>query len=144
MVRERYGALIVATGAVPARPGDALSAYRYGEDARVVTQSELEHRLAEGARLAGASVVMVQGFGQPAFPVDTHIHRLAARWGLSPGTKVERTEQDLKRLFPTESWGAVHLQIIYFGREHCPARGHDFAACPICSFAASKSTIQKR
>jgi len=90
-----------------------------------------------------ASVVMVQGFGQSAFPVDTHIHRLAARWGLSPGTNVERTERDLKRLFPSESWGAVHLQIIYFGREHCPARGHDLTGCPICSWAASRKRIRE-
>jgi endonuclease-3 len=85
-----------------------------------------------------ASVVMVQAFGQPAFPVDTHIHRLAARWGLSSGRSVERTERDLKKLFPPAAWGAVHLQIIYFGREHCPARGHDPAGCPICSWAAPK------
>jgi endonuclease-3 len=90
-----------------------------------------------------ASVVMVQGFGQPAFPVDTHIHRLAARWGLSSGTSVERTERDLKRLFPSESWGSVHLQIIYFGREHCPARGHDLTHCPICSWAASRKRIRE-
>lgn len=86
-----------------------------------------------------ASVVMSQAFGQPAFPVDTHIHRLAARWGLSNGSTVERTERDLKYLFPPESWNRLHLQIIYFGREHCPALRHDFAACPICSWAASKA-----
>ncbi len=84
-----------------------------------------------------ASVVMNQAFGEPAFAVDTHIHRLAARWGLSPAKTVEQTERDLKRLFPEASWGKVHLQIIYFGREHCPALRHDFAACPICSWAAS-------
>jgi endonuclease-3 len=80
---------------------------------------------------------MTQAFGQPAFPVDTHIHRLAARWGLSNGTTVTRTERDLKRLFPEEDWGRLHLQIIMFGREHCPARGHDLESCPICSWAAS-------
>ncbi len=85
-----------------------------------------------------ASVVMSQAFGEPAFPVDTHIHRLAARWGLSPGTNVARTEADLKRLFARETWNLRHLQIIYFGREHCPARGHDPARCPICSWAAPK------
>lgn len=84
-----------------------------------------------------ASVVMVQAFGRPAFPVDTHIHRLAARWGLSNGRSVERTERDLKKAFREESWGRVHLQIIYFGREHCPARRHDLDACPICSWAAT-------
>lgn len=84
-----------------------------------------------------ASVVLNQAFGIPTFPVDTHIHRLAARWGLSGGKNVERTEHDLKRVFPRESWGKAHLQIIYFGREHCPALYHDLDACPICSWAAS-------
>jgi endonuclease-3 len=85
-----------------------------------------------------ASVVMAQAFGHPAFPVDTHIHRLAARWGLSRGRSVIETERDLKKVFPQEDWGKVHLQIIYFGREHCPARGHDLASCPICAWAASR------
>ncbi|MBK9014952.1 MAG: endonuclease III [Saprospiraceae bacterium] len=80
-----------------------------------------------------ASVVMSQGFGVPAFPVDTHIHRLAERWGLSDGKNVENTERDLKALFPENSWNKLHLQIIFFGREHCPARGHDPAKCLICS-----------
>jgi len=88
-----------------------------------------------------ASVVMIQAFGQPAFPVDTHIHRLAARWGLSNGKTVEKTEADLKRVFPRETWIKLHLQIIYFGREHCPARGHDLSACPICSWAATAKRI---
>lgn len=83
-----------------------------------------------------ASVVMVQAFGVPAFPVDTHIHRLAERWRLSDGSKVERTEEDLKALFPEEEWGFAHLAIIWFGRDHCPARGHEPEACPICSWAA--------
>jgi endonuclease III len=83
-----------------------------------------------------ASVVMAQAFGVPAFPVDTHIHRLAARWRLSDGSTVERTEADLKRLFAREHWNKLHLQIIFFGREHCPARGHEPGRCPICSFAA--------
>lgn len=80
-----------------------------------------------------ASVVMSQAFGVPAFPVDTHIHRLAQRWGLSRGKNVEQTEADLKKVFPREEWSRRHLQIIYFGREHCPARGHEPAKCPICS-----------
>ncbi|MCF8244377.1 MAG: endonuclease III [Saprospiraceae bacterium] len=80
-----------------------------------------------------ASVVMSQGFGVPAFPVDTHIHRLAERWGLSNGKNVEQTERDLKALYPKESWNKLHLQIIFFGREHCPARGHDPKKCLICS-----------
>ena len=87
-----------------------------------------------------ASVVMVQAFGEPAFPVDTHIHRLAARWGLSDGKNVVKTERDLKALFPAQKWGAVHLQMIYFGREHCPARGHDPQVCSICSWAATSTS----
>jgi len=90
-----------------------------------------------------ASVVMAQAFGEPAFPVDTHVHRLAARWGLSSGRNVVQTERDLKKLFPRERWHVAHLQIIYFGREHCPARGHDLTACPICSWAASKRRIRE-
>lgn len=80
-----------------------------------------------------ASVVMSQAFHIPAFPVDTHIHRLARRWGLSEGKNVKQTEEDLKSLFPESTWEKVHLQIIYFGREYCPARGHDSEMCPICS-----------
>ena len=85
-----------------------------------------------------ASVVLNQGFGHATFAVDTHIHRLAARWGLSSGKSVEQTERDLKKVFPEEAWGKVHLQIIYFGRQYCPALYHDLDACPICSWAASK------
>ena len=85
-----------------------------------------------------ASVVMSQAFGHPAFPVDTHIHRLAARWGLSDGSSVVKTERDLKRAFAQELWNRLHLQIIFFGREHCPARYHDLDSCPICSWAATK------
>lgn len=83
-----------------------------------------------------ASVVLVQAFGIPAFPVDTHIHRLATRWGLTSGKSVEETERDLCALFPRDSWGKLHLQLIYFGRGFCPAQRHDPAHCPICSFAA--------
>ena len=79
-----------------------------------------------------ASVVMSQGFGHPAFPVDTHIHRLAQRWGLTNGKNVVQTEKDLKRLFPQNSWNALHLQIIYYGREFCSARGCDGRVCDIC------------
>ena len=88
-----------------------------------------------------ASVVMAQAFGVPAFPVDTHIHRLAYRWTLSTGHNVERTEADLKRLFPEDSWNALHLRIIYFGREHCPAKGHDPRKCPICSVIGRKESF---
>src|SRR5210317_120912 len=90
-----------------------------------------------------ASVVMAQAFGVPTFPVDTHIHRLAARWGLSNGTNVEKTERDLKAVFPREKWNDLHLQIIFFGREHCPARFHDLTQCPICSWAATKKRIRE-
>ena len=88
-----------------------------------------------------ASVVMSQAFGHPAFPVDTHIHRLAARWGLSNDSTVERTEKDLKSVFPKETWNRRHLQIIFFGREYCPARHHDLTECPICSWTATKRRI---
>lgn len=85
-----------------------------------------------------ASVVMSQAFGVPAFPVDTHIHRLAQRWGLSKGKNVEQTERDLKKVFPRDEWSRRHLQIIYFGREYCPARGHEPDACPVCSWASKR------
>ncbi len=81
-----------------------------------------------------ASVVMSQAYGVPAFPVDTHIHRLAQRWGLSKGKNVEETERDLKKAFPEETWNKLHLQIIYFGREYCKARGHVVENCPICEY----------
>jgi endonuclease-3 len=88
-----------------------------------------------------AGVVLAQAFGIPAFPIDTHIHRLAARWGLSNGTTVERTERDLKAIFPKSLWNKLHLQIIFFGREYCPARNHDLTQCPICSWTATKKRI---
>ena len=90
-----------------------------------------------------ASVLMAQWYGVPAFPVDTHIHRLAARWGLSKAKNVEQTERDLKALWPKETWNKRHLQIIFFGREYCPARNHDLTACPICAWAASKKRIRE-
>ena len=88
-----------------------------------------------------ASVVMSQGFGEPAFPVDTHIHRLAQRWGLTSGKNVKQTENDLKKLFPKSAWNKLHLQIIFFGREYCPARNHDLTTCLICSWTATKKRI---
>ena len=103
------------------------------------TFEELEALPGVGHKTAG--VVRVQGFGLPAFPVDTHIHRLAARWGLSSGRNVQQTEADLKKLFPQAEWPRLHLQIIYFGRAHCPARGHDLSQCPICGWAATKKRI---
>jgi len=90
-----------------------------------------------------ANVIMAQAFGQPAFPVDTHIHRLAARWGLSRGKTADHTEQDLRKIFPRESWNKLHLQIIFFGRSHCPARYHELEDCPICSWAATKQRVRQ-
>ncbi|MBJ12089.1 MAG: endonuclease III [Candidatus Marinimicrobia bacterium] len=88
-----------------------------------------------------ASVVMSQWYGHPAFPVDTHIHRLAARWGLSKAKNVEMTERDLKKIWPQDTWNKRHLQIIFFGREYCPARNHSLINCQICSWAATKKRI---
>ena len=90
-----------------------------------------------------ASVVMAQWYGIPAFPVDTHIHRLAARWGLSKAKNVEQTERDLKALWSKETWNSRHLQIIFFGREYCPARNHDLTKCMICSWAATQKRIRQ-
>ncbi len=91
-----------------------------------------------------ASVVMCQAFGKSAFPVDTHIHRLAFRWMLSTGQSVIKTERDLKKAFPEHIWGKVHLQMIYFGRKYCPARGHDPYSCPICKDFGRKSMFKIR
>ncbi len=114
-----------------------------GERIRDVHDGDVPRTFAELEALPGvghktASVVMAQAFGVPAFPVDTHIHRLAARWGLSDGKSVDKTERDLKKSFDEALWNKLHLQIIYFGREYCPARYHDLDDCPICSWAATK------
>jgi endonuclease-3 len=90
-----------------------------------------------------ASVLMSQWYGVPAFPVDTHIHRLAGRWGLSKAKNVIMTEKDLKKMWPKEEWNKRHLQIIFFGREHCPARNHNLQNCMICSWSASKKKIKE-
>ncbi len=90
-----------------------------------------------------ASVVMSQAFGVPAFPVDTHIHRLAWRWGLSSGKNVVKTEADLKALFPRDKWNNLHIQIIYFGRQYCPARGHNPYECPVCSKFGRKELFKE-
>jgi len=91
-----------------------------------------------------AQVVMAQAFGVPCFPVDTHIHRLAQRWKLSSGKNVKETEKDLKRLFPEESWNDLHLQIIFYGREYCSARGCDGTVCEICTtcFPKRKTPVE--
>jgi endonuclease-3 len=103
-----------------------------------VPQSFEELEALPGVGHKTASVVMSQAFGVPAFPVDTHIHRLAERWGLSDGKNVEKTEADLKKLFPKDKWNKLHLQIIFFGREYCPARGHKREECPICKLYGRK------
>ena len=100
-------------------------------DGQVPSTFEALERL-PGVGHKTASVVMSQGFGFPAFPVDTHIHRLAQRWGLTDGRSVVQTENDLKQLFPQESWNKLHLQIIFYGREHCTARGCNGTVCGIC------------
>lgn len=100
------------------------------------TFEELEELPGVGHKTA--SVVMAHAFHAPAFPVDTHIHRCAGRWHLSKGKTVKDTEADLKRLFPKEKWNKLHLQIIYFARKYCPARGHKKEICPICRFIKSK------
>lgn len=106
-------------------------------DGRVpADEAELEKLPGVGHKTA--SVVMTQAFGKPAFPVDTHIHRLARRWGLSRARSVEETERDLKKAFAEADWGKRHLQIIYFGRERCPALRHESSRCEICSWAASR------
>jgi endonuclease-3 len=137
--------LIASLGLAPtkARNLAALSQRIVGEHAGKVPDSFEALEALPGVGHKTASVVMAQAFGQPAFPVDTHIHRLAARWGLSSGRNVEQTERDLKKLFPRDSWRTLHLQLIRFGREHCPARGHDLATCRICSWAASRARARR-
>ena len=140
---EEILAIIRTCGLAPgkARNIHALSRILLDEyGSRVPADMEKLETLPGGGHKT-ASVVMIQAFEQPAFPVDTHIHRLAARWGLSNGKNVEKTERDLKAVFPRESWAKLHLQIIYFGREHCPALFHDLTECPICSWAATKKRV---
>jgi len=139
----RIRRLIRSCGLAPskARNISALSKILVAEHGGSVPESFQALEALPGVGHKSASVVMSQAFGHPAFPVDTHIHRLAARWGLSNGVSVERTERDLKQIFPEEAWSRLHLQIIFFGREHCPARGHDLASCPICSWAATRKRI---
>ena len=135
---ERY---IRTCGLAPAKAKNlsAMSRILVAEHGGVVPRSFEALEALPGVGHKTASVVMAQAFGEPAFPVDTHIHRLAGRWGLSRARSVEEVERDLKRAFPQDRWNALHLQIIYFGRTHCPARGHDQAQCPICSWAMSKA-----
>jgi endonuclease III len=128
-------------------PGKARNIKRLAEMLLLEHRGRVPEDIEALERLPGvghktASVVMVQAFGVPAFPVDTHIHRLAERWRLSNGKNVEQTERDLKKVFPSPDWGRRHLQMIYFGREYCPARQHEAGRCPICSWAATRKTRQ--
>ncbi len=140
MTEARVLTLIRQLGLAPQKSkalvglGKMLMAKHAGQVPR--TFEELEELPGVGHKTA--SVVMAQAFGVPAFPVDTHIHRLAKRWKLSPGKSVEQVEKDLKRLFPEDSWNKLHLRIIFYGREHCTARGCEGKTCGICGALAKK------
>ncbi len=131
---EEIKEIIFPCGLSPAKSKNihALSLILLAQHEGQVPQSFEALEALPGVGHKTASVVMSQAFGVPAFPVDTHIHRLAERWKLSNGKNVTQTEHDLKRLFPEHSWNKLHLQMIYYGREYCPARGHDPLICPIC------------
>lgn len=131
---ESIQAIIRPCGLAPqkAKAIQKLSQILVEQHGGVVPRSFAELEALPGVGHKTASVVMSQAFGVPAFPVDTHIHRLAQRWGLTSGKNVVQTEKDLKRLFPQEYWNKLHLQIIYYGREHCSARGCDGTLCTIC------------
>lgn len=135
---EEIHALIRTCGLAPAKAKNihALSRILVERFEGRVPRTFEELESLPGVGHKTASVVMAQAFGEPAFPVDTHIHRLAQRWGLSDGSSVEATERDLKALFARDTWIKKHLQIILFGREHCPALRHEIERCPICSWAA--------
>lgn len=135
--------IIKSVGLSPAKSKNikALSQILVKKHNSIVPQTFADLEELPGVGHKTASVVMAQAFGKPAFPVDTHIHRLAYRWGLSNGKNVVQTERDLKRLFPRDKWRKLHLQIIFFGREHCPALRHDAKKCPICSKFGRKSLI---
>jgi endonuclease III len=142
-VEEIHG-LIRTCGLAPGKAKNiaALSRILVEQHGGAVPRTFEELEALPGVGHKTASVVMAQAFGIPAFPVDTHIHRLAARWGLSDGKSVEQTERDLKALVPRERWIRAHLQIVLFGREHCPALRHDPSGCAICSWAAQKAAPQ--
>ena len=143
---DEITALIRTVGLAPtkARHVQALSCILRDEHGSVVPPDMEALEALPGVGHKTASVVLCQAFAEPAFPVDTHIHRLAARWGLSSGKNVVHTERDLKKVFPRDTWIRRHLQLIYFGREHCPARGHDLSGCPVCSWAASKRLLAEQ
>jgi endonuclease-3 len=131
---ERIAAIIRPCGLAPqkAKAISALSKILVAQQGGQVPCTFAELEALPGVGHKTASVVMAQAFGVPAFPVDTHIHRLAQRWGLSRGRSVEQTERDLKALFPREHWNQLHLRIIFYGREHCTARGCDGTVCELC------------
>jgi len=131
---EQIQAIIRPCGLSPqkARAISQLSQILVAQHGGAVPKTFEELEELPGVGHKTASVVMAQAFGVPAFPVDTHIHRLAQRWGLTAGKNVEQTEADLKRLFPREHWNKLHLRIIFYGREHCTARGCDGTVCEIC------------
>lgn len=134
LTAPRILALIRRCGLAPTKSKNihALSQQLVSRHGGIVPRTFAELEALPGVGHKTASVVMAQAFGLPAFPVDTHIHRLAWRWGLSDGSTVESTEANLKAVFPSATWHDLHLQIIYYGREHCPARGHIPADCVIC------------
>lgn len=138
---EEIRSLIRSCGLAPAkaRAISRLSQILVDEHGGEVPRSEEALEALPGVGHKTASVVRVQAFGEPAFPVDTHIHRLARVWKLSSGKNVAQTEKDLKRLFPKEEWGSIHLRIIFFGREKCPARGCDGKRCELCREIFPKS-----
>lgn len=137
---EEIRELIRQIGLAPTKAANIskLSKILVEQHGGVVPRTLEELEALPGVGHKTASVVVAQAFGMPAFPVDTHIHRLAERWGLSSGKNVVQTEKDLKAVFPRDTWATVHLQIIYFGRQYCPALYHKLEDCPICSWASSK------
>jgi len=145
---EEIDAIVRPCGLAPRK---AASIQRLSEILVEKHRGEVPNDMAALEELPGvghktASVVVAQAFGVPAFPVDTHIHRLAQRWGLTKGQSVQRTEEDLKNLFPRERWNKLHLQIIFYGREHCSARGCDGRVCEICQtlFPRRKTPVRTK
>ena len=141
---EEIRSIIRPVGLSPAKSKNihALSQILIDQYQGIVPESLEDLESLPGVGHKTASVVVSQAFGMPAFPVDTHIQRLMYRWTLSTGKNVVQTERDAKRLFPRELWNKLHLQIIFFGRAFCPARGHNPNACPLCSKIGRKSLFK--
>lgn len=144
LTAKRIERVIKSCGLAPTKAKNIrkLSQILVAEHGGVVPDTLEELEALPGVGHKTAQVVVSQAFGIPAFAVDTHIHRLAYRWGLSTGKNVVRTEKDLKRTFPEERWNDLHKQIIYFGRSYCPARGHLPAECPLCSVVGRRSLFR--